>query len=92
MGICHSDAPDGRCISLLKILLTNSCFFDCHYCINRKSSNVRRARFTVPEVVELRRLFTETVEQFDKATNPLVSRSAPAGFGRKVNNQGFGRI
>jgi len=46
----------------------------------------------VPEVVELRRLFTETVEQFDKATNPLVSRSAPAGFGRKVNNQGFGRI
>ena len=46
----------------------------------------------VPDVVELRRLFTETVEQFDKATNPLVSRSAPAGFGRKVNNQGFGRI
>ena len=53
MGICHSYAPDGRCISLLKILLTNSCIFDCHYCINRKSSNVRRARFTVPEVVEL---------------------------------------
>jgi len=43
MGICHSDAPDGRCISLLKILLTNSCIFDCHYCINRKSSNVRGA-------------------------------------------------
>jgi len=53
MGICHSYAPDGRCISLLKILLTNSCVFDCHYCINRKSSNVRRARFTVREVVEL---------------------------------------
>ena len=46
MGICHAYAPDGRCISLLKILLTNSCIFDCHYCINRKSSNVRRARFT----------------------------------------------
>jgi predicted DNA-binding helix-hairpin-helix protein len=46
-------APDGRCISLLKILLTNSCIFDCHYCINRKSSNVRRARFTPEEVVEL---------------------------------------
>ncbi|WP_174279347.1 putative DNA modification/repair radical SAM protein [Sphingomonas bacterium] len=53
MGICHAYAPDGRCISLLKILLTNSCIFDCHYCINRKSSNVRRARFTAAEVVGL---------------------------------------
>jgi putative DNA modification/repair radical SAM protein len=53
MGICHAYAPDGRCISLLKILLTNSCIFDCHYCINRKSSNVRRARFTAEEVVQL---------------------------------------
>ncbi|HEX8420039.1 putative DNA modification/repair radical SAM protein [uncultured Sphingomonas sp.] len=53
MGICHAYAPDGRCISLLKILLTNSCIFDCHYCINRKSSNVRRARFTAQEVVDL---------------------------------------
>jgi putative DNA modification/repair radical SAM protein len=53
MGICHAYAPDGRCISLLKILLTNSCIFDCHYCINRKSSNVRRARFTAQEVVHL---------------------------------------
>jgi putative DNA modification/repair radical SAM protein len=53
MGICHAYAPDGRCISLLKILLTNSCIFDCHYCINRKSSNVRRARFTAKEIVDL---------------------------------------
>ena len=53
MGICHAYAPDGRCISLLKILLTNSCIFDCAYCINRKSSNVRRARFTPEEVVQL---------------------------------------
>jgi putative DNA modification/repair radical SAM protein len=53
MGICHAYAPDGRCISLLKILLTNHCIFDCHYCINRKSSNVARARFTPQEVVEL---------------------------------------
>lgn len=52
-GICHAYAPDGRCISLLKILLTNHCIFDCHYCINRKSSNVRRARFTPEEVVDL---------------------------------------
>ncbi|MGN6590648.1 MAG: putative DNA modification/repair radical SAM protein [Sphingomicrobium sp.] len=53
MGICHAYAPDGRCISLLKILLTNSCIFDCAYCINRKTSNVRRARFTAEEVVRL---------------------------------------
>jgi putative DNA modification/repair radical SAM protein len=53
MGICHAYTPDGRCISLLKILLTNSCIFDCAYCINRKSSNVRRARFTAGEVVRL---------------------------------------
>lgn len=53
MGICHAYAPDGRCISLLKILLTNHCIFDCHYCINRKSSNVVRARFTPQEVVDL---------------------------------------
>jgi putative DNA modification/repair radical SAM protein len=52
-GICHSYAPDGRCISLLKILLTNFCIYDCHYCINRVSSNVARARFTVDEVVKL---------------------------------------
>ncbi|MEG0046436.1 MAG: putative DNA modification/repair radical SAM protein [Comamonas sp.] len=53
MGICHSYAPDGRCISLLKILLTNFCIYDCRYCINRKSSNVQRARFTAAEVVAL---------------------------------------
>jgi putative DNA modification/repair radical SAM protein len=52
-GICHSYTPDGRCVSLLKILLTNSCIFDCAYCINRRSSNVPRARFTVQEVVDL---------------------------------------
>jgi putative DNA modification/repair radical SAM protein len=52
-GICHSYAPDGRCISLLKVLLTNVCLYDCHYCINRRSSNVQRARFSVEEVVQL---------------------------------------
>lgn len=53
MGICHSYAPDGRCISLLKLLLTNACSFDCLYCVNRRSSNVPRARFRVEEVVRL---------------------------------------
>lgn len=52
-GICHSYTPDGRCVSLLKILLTNFCQYDCAYCINRRTSNVRRARFTVDEVVRL---------------------------------------
>ncbi|WP_283258283.1 putative DNA modification/repair radical SAM protein [Pseudomonas sp. GX19020] len=52
-GICHAYTPDGRCISLLKILMTNFCIFDCAYCINRVSSNVERARFTVEEVVTL---------------------------------------
>ena len=53
MGICHSYTPDGRCISLLKILLTNFCIYECSYCINRASSNVERARFSVEEVVKL---------------------------------------
>jgi putative DNA modification/repair radical SAM protein len=53
MGICHSYTPDGRCVSLLKILLTNFCIYDCVYCVNRVSSNVRRARFTTEEVVQL---------------------------------------
>ncbi|RDI36974.1 putative DNA modification/repair radical SAM protein [Gluconacetobacter liquefaciens] len=52
-GICHAYTPDGRCISLLKILMTNFCIFDCAYCINRVSSNVERARFSVKEVVNL---------------------------------------
>ena len=53
MGVCHAYTPDGRCVSLLKILLTNFCLYDCAYCINRLSSNVPRARFSVEEVVAL---------------------------------------
>ena len=52
-GICHSYTPDGRCVSLLKLLLTNHCVYDCLYCVNRASSDVRRARFTPDEVVDL---------------------------------------
>lgn len=52
-GICHSYTPDGRCVSLLKILLTNYCVFDCKYCVNRVTSDVPRARFTPEEVVWL---------------------------------------
>ncbi|MDZ4318506.1 MAG: putative DNA modification/repair radical SAM protein, partial [Phenylobacterium sp.] len=53
MGICHAYTPDGRCVSLLKILLTNYCIYDCAYCVNRVSSNTPRARFKVQEVVDL---------------------------------------
>lgn len=53
MGICHSYTPDGRCVSLLKVLLTNFCIYDCAYCVNRVSSNVPRARFAADEVVRL---------------------------------------
>ena len=73
MGICHAYAPDGRCISLLKILLTNSCVYDCLYCINRRSSNVQRARFTPEEVVTL-------TLGFIAATASRGFSSVPASF------------
>ncbi len=53
IGICHSYTEDGRCVSLLKILLTNHCIFDCAYCVSRKSNDIKRAAFTVQEVVDL---------------------------------------
>ncbi|EAS20453.1 putative DNA modification/repair radical SAM protein [Nonlabens mediterrranea] len=53
MGICHTYTEDGRCVSLLKILLTNVCIFDCAYCVTRKSNDIKRAAFTVQEVVDL---------------------------------------
>ncbi len=52
-GICHSFTEDGRCVSLLKILLTNHCIYDCAFCVSRKSNDVQRAAFTVEEVVDL---------------------------------------
>ncbi|MCK9302020.1 MAG: putative DNA modification/repair radical SAM protein, partial [Bacteroidales bacterium] len=53
IGICHSFAEDGRCISLLKVMLTNYCIYDCAYCINRTSNDIKRATFSVSELVEL---------------------------------------
>ena len=52
-GICHSFSSDGRCISLLKILMTNSCIYDCKYCINRRSNNIKRAIFTPEEICNI---------------------------------------
>ncbi len=52
-GICHSYTEDGRCVSLLKILFSNVCIYDCAYCVSRSSNDVKRAAFTVQEVVDL---------------------------------------
>ena len=53
MGICHSFASDGRCISLLKVLMTNACIYDCQYCVNRRSNDTARAAFTPRELADL---------------------------------------
>ena len=60
-GICHSFTPDGRCISLLKILLTNYCIYDCAYCINRRTNDVERAAFSVEEVISLTMIISLSV-------------------------------
>ena len=60
-GLCHSFGADGRCISLLKILFTNECIYDCRYCINRRSNDVPRASFTPDEVCELTMSFTGVI-------------------------------
>ncbi|MGL5316155.1 MAG: putative DNA modification/repair radical SAM protein, partial [Peptostreptococcaceae bacterium] len=52
-GICHSFTPDGRCVSLLKILMTNACIYDCSYCVSRKSNDIPRATFTPDEISEI---------------------------------------
>jgi predicted DNA-binding helix-hairpin-helix protein len=74
-GICHAYTPDGRCVSLLKILLTNYCLYDCAYCVNRRSSNVERARFKVEEVVAL-------TLNFYKRTTSRACSSRPGSYGR----------
>ena len=53
LGICHSFADDGRCISLLKVMLTNYCMYDCAYCINRRSNDIKRATLSVSELEEI---------------------------------------
>lgn len=53
MGICHSFTEDGRCVSLLKVLMTNHCIYDCAYCINRRTNDIERTTLTVKELVDL---------------------------------------
>lgn len=60
-GICHSYSSDGRCISLLKILLSNDCIYDCAYCANRRSNDIRRASFTPEEVCRLTMGFIDVI-------------------------------
>jgi predicted DNA-binding helix-hairpin-helix protein len=67
-GCCHSFSADGRCISLLKVLLTNRCVYDCAYCVNRRSSDVRRAAFTPRELAEL--TFTGATTSRDSSSPP----------------------
>jgi predicted DNA-binding helix-hairpin-helix protein len=77
-GICHSYTPDGRCISLLKLLLTNYCIYECSYCINRRSSGVRRARFTPAEVVRL--TLDYTMEQLVAVARELRTAHGFGGY------------
>ena len=70
-GICHSYTPYGRCVSLLKLLLTNFCTYDCVFCVNRVSSDIRRARFTPDEIVTLTRAV------LDRTIQPALARALP---------------
>ena len=84
IGICHSFSEDGRCISLLKIMLTNHCIYDCAYCINRRSNDIQRATLSVTELVELtmefyRRNYIEGL--FLRAVTPRAAGEAPARQG-----------
>ena len=60
-GCCHSFSADGRCITLLKVLMSNACVYDCKYCVNRRSNDTRRAAFTPQELAELTGLFPSAV-------------------------------
>lgn len=93
LGICHSYTSDGRCISLLKILFTNNCIYDCAYCINRRSNDVRRTTFTVEEVVRLtinfyRRNYIEGLFLSSGVMrNPDYTMSQMASVARKLRNE-----
>lgn len=76
-GICHSYTPDGRCVSLLRLLLTDFCVYDCQYCVNRRSSDIPRARFSVDEVVRLTLDFYRRNYIEGLASYALTSRKTP---------------
>ena len=84
MGICHSYTPDGRCISLLKVLLTNVCIYDCAYCINRRSSDVERATFEPEEVVRLTMEFYRRNYIEGLFLSSGIRRSADDTLGRMI--------
>ena len=93
MGVCHSYTPDGRCVSLLKVLLTNYCVYDCAYCINRRSSSVERARFmpamSIESAVERYNAVTEFVSRVLRTRlGPLaLERHMPRGRFRELSDE-----
>jgi len=60
-GICHTFTSDGRCVSLLKVLFTNHCIYDCSYCINRKSNDINRAAFTPRQLADITSIFIKEI-------------------------------
>ena len=84
-GICHSFAEDGRCISLLKIMLTNNCIYDCAYCINRRSNDLPRATFSVSELVNLSpELHRGTLPQFRSSTQSRLHDGTFGESGKRL--------
>jgi predicted DNA-binding helix-hairpin-helix protein len=85
MGICHSYTPDDRCVSLLKILLTNYCVYDCKFCVNRISSDTRRARFTPEEII----LLTLDLRRENSTLRGGISRKTTGLSVQKIDACGF---
>lgn len=87
-GICHSFTPDGRCVSLFKVLLTNHCIYDCAYCSNRRSNDVKRTAFTPDELAELNhrvlspKLYRRAFSQFGSDAQPRLHDGADASGGK----------
>jgi len=80
MGICHTYTQDGRCVSLLKILLTNFCIFDCAYCVSRKSNDVKRAAFTVKDEFLPTQLYRRLVFKFGHFPKSRLYDGAPGTY------------
>ena len=88
-GICHSFAEDGRCISLLKIMLTNYCIYDCAYCVNRRSNDLPRATFSVSELVERLVRVAKDLRQVYRFNGYIHLKSIPGASRELVNEAGL---
>jgi predicted DNA-binding helix-hairpin-helix protein len=83
-GICHSWADDGRCISLLKILFTNYCIYDCTYCVNRASNDIPRASFSPEEIVNLWQEFFDSVALSNRRNLRLQRQYMPTRYWKNL--------